>query len=289
VTSQTRQATRDGTRNSLKSNGLVRTGKYGTETIFGFTKAYQATYPVFTMSRVLKASASGFYAWMRRSPSEHAKSDVLLGDRIEAISRRSRSTYGRPRIHAELVDGGIRISGKRVARLMRNRSISAALRVEKRRLQRPAIVTQSRRRISSSVALRPTLPINCGSPTSRTFRRGAVFYTLPWFSTSIAVASLAGRWLTICAKSSLSERSTWPSFDASRSRLFITPIKVLNTRPSPSRNVSSLQAFVLRWILVVTATTMRCMKDSTPRSNASYALSTDSVRNVKRSRGVAAT
>ena len=86
-------------------------------------KAYQATYPVYTMSRVLRASASGFYAWMKRSPSEHAQGDVLLGDRIEAIWHRSRSTYGRPRIHAELVDEGIRISSKRVARLMRNRSI----------------------------------------------------------------------------------------------------------------------------------------------------------------------
>jgi len=91
-------------------------------------KAYQATYPVHTMSRVLKVSASGFYAWMKRSPSEHAQNDVLLGDRIEAISRRSRSTYGRPRIHAELVDEGIHISGKRVARLMRNRSICGASR-----------------------------------------------------------------------------------------------------------------------------------------------------------------
>ncbi len=91
-------------------------------------KAYQATYPILTMSRVLNVSASGFYAWMSRSPSEHARIDAMLGDRIEAISRRSRSTYGRPRIHAELADEGIRISGKRVARLMRNRSICRASR-----------------------------------------------------------------------------------------------------------------------------------------------------------------
>ncbi len=60
--------------------------------------------------------------------SEHARSDELLGDRIEAISRRSRSTYGRPRIHAELADEGIRIGGKRVARLMRKRRICGASR-----------------------------------------------------------------------------------------------------------------------------------------------------------------
>ena len=91
-------------------------------------KAYQARYPVCVMSRVLKVSASGFYAWLLRLPSEHARSDELLGDRIEAISRRSRSTYGRPRIHAELADEGIRVGGKRVARLMRSRSICGASR-----------------------------------------------------------------------------------------------------------------------------------------------------------------
>jgi hypothetical protein len=32
---------------------------------------------------------------------------------IEAIHRRSRSTYGRPRIYAELADEGIRVSSKR--------------------------------------------------------------------------------------------------------------------------------------------------------------------------------
>lgn len=52
----------------------------------------------------------------------------MLGDRIEAIHRRSRSTYGRPRIHADLIDDGIKVSGKRIARLMRERRICGASR-----------------------------------------------------------------------------------------------------------------------------------------------------------------
>ena len=91
-------------------------------------KAYQAQYPVRTMCRVLEVSASGYYAWASRSPSKHAQEDALLGDRIEAIFRRSRSTYGRLRIHAELLDDGVRVGAKRVARLMRNRSIYGASR-----------------------------------------------------------------------------------------------------------------------------------------------------------------
>jgi putative transposase len=91
-------------------------------------KAYQAKYPISVMCRVLDVSNSGYYAWTKRLPSSHTQTDALLGDRIEAISLRSRSTYGRPRIHADLKDDGIRVGGKRVARLMRNRSICGASR-----------------------------------------------------------------------------------------------------------------------------------------------------------------
>ncbi len=111
-----------------KATAWVRTGKYGAEALFGFMKAYQAVYPVRVMGRVLKVSTSGFYAWLLRLPSEHAQTDLLLRDRIQAISLRSRSTYGRPRIHAELADKGIRVGGKRIAQLMHNRSICGASR-----------------------------------------------------------------------------------------------------------------------------------------------------------------
>jgi putative transposase len=53
---------------------------------------------------------------------------MLLGDRIEANWRDSRETYGRPRIQADLIDEGIHVSDKRVARLMRERSIHGASR-----------------------------------------------------------------------------------------------------------------------------------------------------------------
>jgi putative transposase len=53
---------------------------------------------------------------------------VLLGERIEAIHLRSRSTYGRLRINAELLEAGIFVSGKRIARLMRERKLVGASR-----------------------------------------------------------------------------------------------------------------------------------------------------------------
>jgi putative transposase len=102
-------------------------------------KAYQADYPISALCRLLKVSKSGFYAWQQRLPSRRKLSDLELGDRIEAIYRRSRSTYGRPRVHAQLIDEGIHVSGKRVARLMRERSIHGASR-------RPTVITTRRDR-----------------------------------------------------------------------------------------------------------------------------------------------
>jgi putative transposase len=85
-------------------------------------------WPVVTQCRVLDVSPSGFYAWLKRGPSKRRQADVALGDRIEALHRASRETYGRPRIQADLRDENIFASDKRVARLMRERNIQGATR-----------------------------------------------------------------------------------------------------------------------------------------------------------------
>jgi putative transposase len=80
------------------------------------------------MCRVLGVSASGYYAWQSRSPSRRALDDAVLQAEIEAIHRRSRATYGVPRLHAELRAEGIHVSRKRVARLMRGAGLEGASR-----------------------------------------------------------------------------------------------------------------------------------------------------------------
>jgi putative transposase len=94
---------------------------------FRFIEAEKATHSVPALCRMLGVSRSGYYAW-RRPPSERARFDAVLSEKIETIHRNSRATYGAPRVHAELRAIGIRCSRKRVARLMRRARLRGSLR-----------------------------------------------------------------------------------------------------------------------------------------------------------------
>ena len=79
---------------------------------------HQAAYPTTTMCELLGVSSRGYYAWIRRRPSQRAETDAMLIAEIRVAHEASRGTYGAPRIHAELAAKGIRVGRKRIARLM---------------------------------------------------------------------------------------------------------------------------------------------------------------------------
>jgi len=101
--------------------------RFDTE-IFEFVKAHHAIWPVTTQCRLLEVSTSGYYAWLKRPPSQHSQADDAIADAVEVYYDRSRETYGRPRIQADLRDAGICVGDKRVARLMRERGFRGASR-----------------------------------------------------------------------------------------------------------------------------------------------------------------
>jgi transposase InsO family protein len=75
------------------------------------------------MCGVLGVSSSGFYQWLRRPRSRRAAENRRLLAHIKAVHARSRSTYGRRRVHAQLCREGVRCSRNRVGRLMRQDGI----------------------------------------------------------------------------------------------------------------------------------------------------------------------
>jgi putative transposase len=92
---------------------------------FVFIHAERANYPLTILCRVLEVSRSGYHAWVRREPSKRKVADARLAAEAAAIHRRSRATYGSPRVHAELASRGHRVGRKRVARLMRQCGLQA--------------------------------------------------------------------------------------------------------------------------------------------------------------------
>jgi transposase InsO family protein len=92
---------------------------------FTFVADHHSAYGVKRLCRLLHVSRSGYYRWLRAAPAradrEHA--DLALTVRIAEIHQESDSTYGSPRITAELREEGQPVNHKRVARLMRRSGI----------------------------------------------------------------------------------------------------------------------------------------------------------------------
>jgi putative transposase len=92
--------------------------------VFPFIEAERAERRnVAKACELLEVSRSAFYDHARHLPSARAVADAELAERIEAIHEASRSTYGWPRVHRALRREGIHVSRKRVARIMRQRSL----------------------------------------------------------------------------------------------------------------------------------------------------------------------
>ena len=88
----------------------------------------RAHYTVTILCRCLQVTPSGFYAWRRRPESTHARDDRRLKVLVRASFDESRHNYGSPRVHEDLIDQQIRISRKRVVRLMQEEGLKARVR-----------------------------------------------------------------------------------------------------------------------------------------------------------------
>ncbi|MCA1698142.1 MAG: IS3 family transposase [Actinobacteria bacterium] len=136
---------------------FLRPGDRSAEMRFRLIEAERAQHAVSRLCAVLGVTRAGFYAWERRGLSERERCDRELSKLVERIHTSSRETYGCPRIHAELRDEhGVRISRKRVARLMRRLGIEGVSRRGKRpqttnrAQQAPAAEDLVRRRFQAS-------------------------------------------------------------------------------------------------------------------------------------------
>ena len=86
-------------------------------------KQMRLYYPIPLISRILKVSASGFYAWRDRPLSKWAQEEARLEVEIRAAHKRTRQTYGAERLQQDLAEHGIRVGICRIKRIRRKLGI----------------------------------------------------------------------------------------------------------------------------------------------------------------------
>jgi transposase InsO family protein len=96
-------------------------------------------HPITWLCELLGVSRSRYYQAQRREPSARERRDAELTPKIAVTHRRSRRSYGTPRIVRELRAEGIRIGRERCGRLMKAQGLCG----KKHRPARPR-VTDSR-------------------------------------------------------------------------------------------------------------------------------------------------
>ena len=92
---------------------------------FAFIAKHRSIWPVAWLCEALGVSRSGFHAWLNRSPSQHARHDEALLDKIKDSFKDSDRTYGARRVWHDLLAEGLSCGLHRVERLMRDNALRA--------------------------------------------------------------------------------------------------------------------------------------------------------------------
>ena len=83
-----------------------------------FVDDHRADHTVTKLCALVGLSRATFYRWANPTVSNRYWADAWLANEIFDIHRRSRRTYGSPRVWGQLRRRGIRVGQKRVARIM---------------------------------------------------------------------------------------------------------------------------------------------------------------------------
>lgn len=100
--------------------------------IFSSIKQNRDVWPVRLQCRTLGVSASGFYAWIKRRPSQRAVANQNLLQDIQRIHWDNHKRYGSPRVYETLKAEGQRVGRARIEKLMRDNDLCA---LSKRRVR----------------------------------------------------------------------------------------------------------------------------------------------------------
>jgi putative transposase len=95
---------------------------------FRFIAAEKVSHSLTLLCRCMRVTRSGFYAWKRRPQSARAAQDRRLKILVRTSFEASAHRYGSPRIYRDLLEQDVRVSRKRVIRLMQEDGLKARVR-----------------------------------------------------------------------------------------------------------------------------------------------------------------
>jgi transposase InsO family protein len=88
---------------------------------------HENEFSIERMSKMFNISRSSYYKFINAKPSSREQENERLLTKIKTCHKESRSTYGSPRIYAELREDGETCSRKRVAKIMKKEGIAAKM------------------------------------------------------------------------------------------------------------------------------------------------------------------
>ena len=91
---------------------------------FKFIEENRSMLPINRLCQIMDVSPRGFRAYRSRPISQRQREDMVLLAHIREQHHLSLKSYGRPRITEELREIGLKVSHRRVGRLMRQNGIS---------------------------------------------------------------------------------------------------------------------------------------------------------------------
>ena len=144
--------------------------------------------------------AQRLLCWYARPESAHTRKDRQLRVLVQASFEKSRQRYGSPRIHADLVEQDVRVSRKRVVRLMRAEGLKARVR---KRFKRTTMSDHDQP-VAANVLnqeFQPTPRISGGSAIRRRSSSGRAGASSTWPPSSIC--SRASWWAGPSAPSTI--------------------------------------------------------------------------------------
>jgi len=103
---------------------------------FRFIDEHRGEHSVRRMCATMGVSRSGYHKWRKRPLSRRAREDGKLLETMKQVHKKSKGTYGSPRLHQELLRLGHGCGRHRVARLMREAGLQGVPRRKFKRTTR---------------------------------------------------------------------------------------------------------------------------------------------------------